>query len=84
MAKIDFITAKNGGIQVLSEGGVVGFGVTPACISYLISTHGLADSVYGSSTMDFADEEGFATHDGAKKLWDQAIEIYNWNVNKIA
>jgi hypothetical protein len=27
------------------------------------------------STMDFADEVGFATHDGAKKIWDAAVEM---------
>jgi len=34
--------------------------------------------------MDFADEEGFAHHDDANKLWNAAVDIYNWNVNKVA
>jgi hypothetical protein len=28
----------------------------------------------GSSTMDFASEEGFATDKGAMKLWKDALE----------
>ena len=29
----------------------------------------------GSSTMDFADEEGFETHDGAQNMLNEAIAI---------
>ena len=81
---IDFISAKDGGIEMSNSNGVVAYAKTPEGIASSIETNILADAVYGSSSMDFADEEGFATHDGAKKLWDQAIEIYNWNVNKVA
>ena len=50
----------------------------------VVHTHGLADAVYGGSSMDFADEEGFDTYDGAMNLWNEAIDIYNWNVNGVA
>jgi len=81
---IDFITAKDSGIQMFSEEGIVGFAKTAKAIAYIIQTKGLADTVYGSSSMDFADEEGFATQNGANELWNEAVEIYNWNVNKIS
>ena len=38
----------------------------------------------GSSTMDFASEEGFADNDDAMLLWNEAIGIYNWEVNGVA
>jgi hypothetical protein len=33
--------------------------------------------------MDFASENGFATDDGAMKLWDEAIDDYDKEVNAI-
>ena len=75
MTKIDYINAHNGGIQM---------GKTAQHIAYVMQTYGMADAVYGGSSMDFADEEGFDTYDGATNLWNEAIEIYNWNVNGVA
>ena len=40
-------------------GNIVGWGKTAQHIAYVMETKGMADAVYGSSTMDFADEEGF-------------------------
>ena len=79
MAKIDFITAEKGGIKMFGKCGadelptVVGWGTTAKHIAYVIATHGLADTVYGGSSMDFADEEGFDHYEGAKYLWDEAL-----------
>ena len=38
----------------------------------------------GSSNMDFAAEEGVENDGDAMKVWDAAIEIYNWEVNGVA
>ena len=85
MTKIDYITAHNGGIQMYAGlGNIVGWGKTAQHIAYVMQTYGMADAVYGGSSMDFADEEGFNTYDGATNLWNEAIEIYNWNVNGVA
>jgi len=85
MTKIDYITAHNGGIKMYAGfDNFVGWGKTAQHIAYVMETKGMADAVYGSSTMDFADEEGFDTRDGATNLWNEAIEIYNWNVNGVA
>ena len=73
--EIDFIAAHNGGIQMFSNEGVVGYGNTVEMIAYVIKTKGLANTVMGSSSMDFASEEGFATDDGAKLLWEQSLEL---------
>ena len=76
MAKIDYINAYKGGIKMYSGvGNVVGWGKTAKHIAYVIATHGLADTVYGGSSMDFADEEGFDHHDGAKVLWAEAMDM---------
>lgn len=85
MTNIDYINAHNGGIQMYAGlGNIVGWGNTAQHIAYVMQTYGMADAVYGGSSMDFADEEGFDTHDGAINLWNEAIEIYNWNVNGVA
>ena len=76
MTNIDYINAENGGIKMYSGvGNVVGWGKTAKHIAYVIATHGLADAVYGGSSMDFADEEGFDHYDGAKILWDEALAM---------
>ena len=92
---IDFISAKDGGIELFSGVRgmdhqewcvqlIVGFAKDAKTLAGFMERHGLASTVYASSTMDFADEEGFAHSDDANKLWNQAVDIYNWNVNKVA
>ena len=89
---IDYISAHNGGFKMFSgghlyEGGALnlkGWGKTVESIAYTLKTVGLADQVMGSSTMDFASEEGFEDDGDALRLWDEAIGIYNWEVNVIA
>ena len=74
--QIDFIAAQDGGIQFFSGvGNQVGFATTPKMVAYVVQTKGLAESVFHSSSMDFADEEGFATYDGAWKLWEAGMEL---------
>lgn len=84
MSKINYISAHQEGLQLSDDNGVVGFGMKPETIAYILGTHGLAETVMGSSSMDFADEYGFGTADGAMKLWEEAVIIYNWNFNKVA
>ena len=86
--KIDFITAHNGGIKMFAGVGLVdnlkGWGKTAKAIAYTLKTVGLADCVMGSSSMDFASQEGFENDGDAHALWSAAIEIYNWEVNGVA
>ena len=82
--KIDFISAENGGIKMYAGvGNVKGWMKTASGIAYVLATVGLADRVMGSSTMDFASEEGFENDGDAMKLWDEAIAIYNWEINGV-
>ena len=82
--KIDFISAENGGIKMYAGvGNVKGWAKTASGIAYTLAAVGLADRVMGSSTMDFASEEGFENDGDAMKLWDEAIAIYNWEINGV-
>ena len=80
--KIDFISAHNGGIKMFAGSfNLKGWGKTAEGIAYTLKTVGLADSVMGSSSMDFASEEGFEDDDDALALWNDAIVIYNRELN---
>ena len=82
---IDYISAHNGGIKMFAGSlNLKGWGKTVKSIAYTLKTVGLADRVMGSSTMDFASEEGFEDDGDALRLWDEAIGIYNWEVNGVA
>ena len=82
--KIDFIDASGGGIKMYSGNNLKGWGGTAKGIAYTLRTVGLADGVMGSSSMDFASEYGFENDGAARELWDEAIGIYNWEVNGVA
>ena len=74
--KIRFIGAHQGGLQLDSDPGVkVGYSKDPNELAKLIKTHGLADDCYFTSCMDFADEYGFDHYDGAKILWEKALNV---------
>ena len=82
---IRYINAHNGGIQMYGNaaGELVAWAKTPEMIVYALRTKGLADVVRGGSSMDFASEKGFATDDGAIKLWNEAIDDYDKEVNAV-
>ena len=83
--KIDFVSADEGGIKMWAGlGSPVGWSDSADGIATMLKTAGLADTVFGSSTMDFASEEGFENDGDAKALWNEAIGIYNWEVNGVA
>ena len=81
---IDYITVHNGGIKMFAGDGLKGWSKTAKGIAYTLKTCGIAEVVMGSSTMDFASEEGFDDNDDAMLLWNEAIGIYNWEVNGVA
>ena len=83
--KIDYISAENGGIKMYAGvGNVKGWSKTASGIAYTLATVGLAEKCYGSSSMDFASEEGFENDGDAMELWNDAIALYNWKVNGVA
>tara|TARA_B100000524_G_C23581109_1_gene345412 strand:+ start:557 stop:811 length:255 start_codon:yes stop_codon:yes gene_type:complete len=82
---ITYLDAYNGGIKMYAgKGNLKGWSKTAKGIAYTLKTCGLAEVVMGSSSMDFASEYGFANDEDATLLWDEAIDIYNWEVNGVA
>ena len=68
-----FIDADNGGVGVyIGAGNKVGWAKTARTFKYILETKNVnvfKDRIFFSSSMDFADEYGFATHDGAKDIF---------------
>ena len=76
MSKSVFISANNGEIEVaIGPGNTVGSAGTPEALSKLLDDHNISGDCHFSSSMDFADEYGFAHYDGAKVLWEQMNEF---------
>ena len=75
MSKIDYLDAHNGGINMYSDDGLKGWAKTAEGVAYTLKTVGIADRVMGSSSMDFAAEDGFKTYDGAMLLFKRALEL---------
>ena len=74
--KTVFIGAQDGGIGVyIGAGNKVGFAKTPKMLAYILDTKKIFDGVVFMSSMDFATEAGFATDDGAKTFFNNAIEM---------
>ena len=75
MTKINYLAARNGGINMYSDDGLKGWAKTAEGVAYTLKTVGIADQVMGSSSMDFAAEDGFKTNDGAMLLFKRALEL---------
>ena len=76
MNKTVFIDAQDGGIGVyIGAGNKVGFAKTPKMLAYILDTKKIFGEVMFTSSMDFATEAGFATDDGAKTFFNNAIEM---------
>ena len=73
---IDYITAHNGGIKMYAgKGNLKGWSKTAKGVAYTLKTCGVAEVVMGSSSMDFASENGFETDDGAMTMYQYAIKL---------
>ena len=76
--KIDMISAEDGKVFL----GYVENGIrkekgseNPIILADIMTKLGFEDTVMASSSMDFASEDGFKTDDGAKKLYQNAINL---------
>tara|TARA_B100002019_G_scaffold290869_1_gene309543 strand:+ start:703 stop:1050 length:348 start_codon:yes stop_codon:yes gene_type:complete len=74
-----FIDAQDGGIGVfIGAGNQVGFAKDAKMLKYILDTKNInvfEDRMFFTSSMDFADEYGFETHDGAKEIFYTAQEM---------
>ena len=69
-----FIDAVKGAKVAVFKGvgNEVGRAKTAKMLAYILDTHKIFGEVMFCSSMDFADEYGFATHDGAKEIFYSA------------
>ena len=76
--KINFVSAHDGKVFL----GYVENGVrkekgseNPIILADIMKKLGFEDTVMASSSMDYAKESGFKSHDGAKKLYKNALNL---------
>lgn len=76
MQNVTYIAAVDGRVQFFVGDVHVGEGSTAKELADVIKFQSLnLNGAYCSSSMDFADEEGFETYDAAHKLLDAAVEM---------
>ena len=76
--KIDFVSAKDGKIFFgYTENGVrkEKGSENPIILADIMKKLGFEDTVMASSSMDYAKESGFRSHDGAKILYNNALNL---------
>ena len=76
--KINFVSAQDGKVFL----GYVENGIrkekgseNPIILADIMKKLGFEDTVMASSSMDYAKESGFKSHDGAKKLYKNALNL---------
>ena len=81
---IRFIAAHKGGIQMFSNPGeLVAWAKTPEMIAYALRTKGADEIIMGSSSMDFASENGFKNDEDAMTLWEDGYNAYLVEVESV-
>jgi hypothetical protein len=74
---IDFISADNAMIQMFDGDHMVAEASTAKSICYFIQEYGLGETVFASSSVDFASEYGFENDDDANDLWEAGLKMYH-------
>lgn len=69
-----FLSADFGGLTLKTRDECTFWSKNVDELVSFVKEKGMASEIFGSSSMDFADEEGFETQDGADLLWDRVIE----------
>ena len=73
---INFLSANNGELEITTEQGLIYNTAKVETIAKIITNHTMPiDGVMSSSTMDFADEEGFAHYGDAKILAEEGFKL---------
>jgi len=78
--KTVFIGANNGGLEIfLGAGNLIAGNIqTAKTFKYVMDTYGIDivnDTIYTTSSMDFATEYGFEDDDDARILMEQGIKL---------
>ena len=72
---INYVDATDGKLEFFANKVSVGSSNDPAELAAIIIENGLAEVMYGSSSMDFASEYGFENNDGASLLLKRTFEL---------
>ena len=73
--KIEFVSADEGFLELSTQyGDVVARVNTAESVAKVVEMYGYNGGYY-SSSMDFADEYGFATPSAAKELFEAGVEL---------
>lgn len=72
---INYVDAVNGGIEMTTKKGETLWSDTVEGVAKAMYDYGIAKTMMGSSSMDFASEEGFETDEGAMLLLKRALEL---------
>jgi hypothetical protein len=72
---IDFIGANNGKIEMTLLVEKVVTAESSEEVADAISTYGMAEDCWMSSSMDFASEHGFASDSEAKEIFNLGVKI---------
>ena len=75
---INFVNADEGGLRFrieTNEGEIRRRADTIEDVAHWVTEYGVAELCFFSSDMDFAEEEGFETNDGARKMFESGIEL---------
>ena len=80
MTETIIIRANNGGLEIYKGAGnlIAGNIKTKKTFKYMMDTHGIDidnDTIYTTSSMDFADEEGFDHYDDARILMEEGFKL---------
>ena len=80
MTETIFIGANNGGLEIYKGAGnlIAGNIKTAKTFKYVMDTHGIDidnDTIYTTSSMDFADEEGFENAEDAQILMEEGFKL---------
>ena len=77
MTETIFIDAVEGAKVAVFKGAgnQIGAASTPKMLAYILDTKNIFGELMFTSSIDFASENGFATDDGAKELFNNAVEM---------
>jgi len=73
---INFISADLGHLELYEGSDLMGITKSAKDIVRVLQENGIADSVFASSSMDFASEYGFKTDEAASELWELGLSRY--------
>ena len=84
--KTVFIGANNGGLEIyLGAGNLIAGNIqTAKTFKYVMDTYGIDtdnDTIYTTSSMDFATEYGFEDDDDARTLMEEGIKFMEMTKN---